>query len=99
MSYEIVKSIVIKQDKVYSRMESNNVYPKDFISVENTGDKLNTEDFERVWKRFYKADESRNRSDGGTGIGLSIVKAIMTNYKSDYGVINTDTGVKFYFEI
>ena len=37
MSYEIVKSIVIKQDKVYSRMESNNVYPKDFISVENTG--------------------------------------------------------------
>mgnify|MGYP000009359108 CR=1 FL=1 len=37
MSYEIVKSIVIKQDKVYSRMESNNVYPKDFISIENTG--------------------------------------------------------------
>lgn len=37
MSYEIVKSIAIKQDKVYSRMESNNVYPKDFISVENTG--------------------------------------------------------------
>lgn len=37
MSYEIVKSIIIKQDKVYSRMESNNVYPKDFISVENPG--------------------------------------------------------------
>lgn len=37
MSYEIVKSIVIKQDKVYSRMESNNVSPKDFISVENPG--------------------------------------------------------------
>lgn len=37
MSYEIVKSIVIKQDKVFSRMESNNVFPKDFISVENTG--------------------------------------------------------------
>ena len=37
MSYEIVKSIVIKQDKVYSRMESNNVYPKSFISEENPG--------------------------------------------------------------
>lgn len=36
MSYEIVKSIVIRQNKVYSRMESNNVYPKDFISLENT---------------------------------------------------------------
>lgn len=37
MSCEIVKSIVIKQDKVYSRMESNNVYPKEFISAENPG--------------------------------------------------------------
>lgn len=37
MSYEIVKSIVIKQDKVFSRMDSNNVYPKDFISSENPG--------------------------------------------------------------
>lgn len=37
MSYEIVKSIVIKQDKVYSRMESNNVYQKSFISEENPG--------------------------------------------------------------
>lgn len=37
MSYEIVKSIVIKQDKVFSRMESNNVFPKDFESMENPG--------------------------------------------------------------
>lgn len=37
MSYEIVKSIVIKNDKVFSRMDSNNVYPKDFISMENLG--------------------------------------------------------------
>ena len=85
--------------EIIINIEKNKKTGKNRISVENTGDKLNTEDFERVWKRFYKADESRNRSDGGTGIGLSIVKAIMTNYKSDYGVINTDTGVKFYFEI
>lgn len=37
MSYEIVKSIVIKDDKVFSRMDSNNVYPKDFTSIENPG--------------------------------------------------------------
>ena len=37
MSYEIVKSIVIKNDKVFSRIESNNVYPKSFISEENPG--------------------------------------------------------------
>lgn len=37
MSYEIVKSIVIKQGKVFSRMDSNNVYPKYFTSEENPG--------------------------------------------------------------
>ena len=36
---------------------------------------------------------------GGTGIGLSFVKAIMSNYKNDYGVINKDNGVEFYFEL
>ena len=33
-----------------------------------------------IWGRFYKLDSSRNRENGGTGIGLSFVKAIMNNY-------------------
>lgn len=37
MSYEIVKSITIKDNKVFSRMESNNVYPKTFLNEENPG--------------------------------------------------------------
>ena len=47
------------------------------ISVFNTGSSIKEEDLERIWKRFYKVDESRNRQDGGTGIGLALVKAIM----------------------
>lgn len=35
MSYEIIKSVVIKDGKVYTRQESNNVFPKDFCSCEN----------------------------------------------------------------
>ena len=54
---------------------------------------------DRIWKRFYKIDDSRNRENGGTGIGLSIVKAIMNNYQNDFGVINKDDGVEFYFEL
>ena len=54
---------------------------------------------EKIWKRFYKADESRTREDGGSGIGLSFVKAIMTNYSNAYGVINKENGVEFYLEL
>lgn len=69
------------------------------ISVFNTGDKIKEENLNRIWNRFYKIDESRNREDGGTGIGLSLVKAIMNNYKKEYGVINKEYGVEFYFDL
>ena len=69
------------------------------IKVYNTGINIKEEDMTRIWNRFYKIDESRNRADGGTGIGLSFVKAIMTNYKNEYGVVNKDDGVEFYFEL
>ena len=69
------------------------------ISVFNTGDKISDENLQRIWRRFYKVDESRNREDGGTGIGLALVKAIMNNYNQKYGVKNKENGVEFYFEI
>ena len=53
----------------------------------------------RIWNRFYKVDTSRNREKGGTGIGLSLVKAIMTNTNNKYGVENKDGGVEFYFDM
>ena len=69
------------------------------ISIFNTGDLISDEDMDRIWKRFYKADKSRNREQGGSGIGLAFVKAIMNNYKTEYGVINRDDGVEFYFDL
>ncbi len=69
------------------------------IKVFNTGDNIKQEDMSRIWNRFYKSDESRNREDGGTGIGLSFVKAIMSNYGNKYGAINKENGVEFYIEL
>ena len=69
------------------------------VTVFNTGNKIAEENLSRVWNRFFKADEARNREDGGSGIGLSIVRAIMNNYGTDYGVENKTNGVEFYFEI
>lgn len=69
------------------------------VSVFNTGHNIADEDLGRIWTRFYKVDSSRNRSNGGTGIGLALVKAIMNKYNSNYGVVNKVDGVEFYFEI
>ena len=69
------------------------------IVVFNTGNNISEENLTRVWNRFFKADEARNRDDGGSGIGLSIVRAIMNNYGNDFGVENKTNGVEFYFEV
>lgn len=69
------------------------------IKIFNTGNKIKEEDLNRIWNRFYKVDESRTREDGGTGIGLAFVKAIMSNYKNEYGVNNLENGVEFYFDL
>ncbi len=69
------------------------------ISVFNTGENIEEENLNRIWNRFYKVDSSRNRENGGTGIGLALVKAIMTNIGNKYGVENKENGVEFYFEL
>ena len=72
---------------------------KVIIRVFNTGKNIEEEHINRIWNRFYKVDQSRNRNDGGTGIGLSFVKAVMQNYKKGYGVVNKENGVEFYIEL
>ena len=69
------------------------------IYVFNTGKNISKENINKIWNRFYKEDSSRNRQNGGTGIGLSLVKAIMENYKNEYGVENKINGVEFYFDL
>lgn len=69
------------------------------IEVENTGSTIPEDELERIWGKFYKTDKSRNRQLGGTGIGLSIVKNILTLHGYEFGVENTERGVKFYFRI
>ena len=57
------------------------------------------EDLGRIWDKFYKVDKARTREYGGSGVGLSIVKAIMESMHQRYGVNNYDNGVEFWFEL
>lgn len=88
---------VEKETKIEIKVEK--VSNKIRVSVFNTGENILEEDLQRIWGRFYKLDSSRNRQDGGSGIGLALVKAIMNNYQNEYGVKNKKNGVEFYFDM
>lgn len=54
---------------------------KKLLSVYNTGNGINDDEKEKIFERFYRSDESRNRSTGGYGLGLSIAKSIIDKHK------------------
>lgn len=68
------------------------------LSVFNTGEPVPEESLPHLWEKFYKVDKARTREYGGSGIGLSIVKAIMDSLHREYGVANYDNGVEFWAE-
>ena len=69
------------------------------ITVFNTGKPIPDESLDRLWDKFYKVDKARTHEYGGSGIGLSIVRAIMEAHNKSYGVENYENGVGFFFEL
>ena len=69
------------------------------IKVFNTGDPIPEESLPRLWDKFYKVDKARTREYGGSGVGLSIVKATMELLGQQYGCENKEDGVLFYFTL
>ena len=69
------------------------------VHVANTGSHIPEKDLPHIWDKFYKVDKSHSRSYGGSGIGLSIVKAVMEAHGGAYGVENTEDGVDFHADI
>ena len=70
-----------------------------YISVFNTGDNITKENLNKIWERFYKDDKSRTNKIS-TGLGLPIVRLILTQHNQDIWVENIEgKGVKFTFTL
>lgn len=69
------------------------------IGVFNTGDPIPEDSLPHIWEKFYKVDKARTREYGGSGVGLSIVKAIMDSMNQKYGANNYTNGVEFWIEL
>ncbi|MCQ2507119.1 MAG: HAMP domain-containing histidine kinase [Lachnospiraceae bacterium] len=73
---------------------------KVYVSVKDFGVGIAKEKVGRIWERFYKADESRGKDKKGTGIGLSIVKEIISAHKETISVVSTEGyGTEFTFSL
>jgi len=57
-----------------------------FLSIEDTGIGISKEHVPNIFEHLYRADQSRNRDTGGSGIGLSVVKAIVTAHGGEISV-------------
>lgn len=66
------------------------------ITVKDNGSGISEVDLPYIFERFYRADKSRNRLSGGSGIGLTIAKAIVEAHKGKIEVISkVDSGTEF----
>ena len=64
------------------------------LIIKNTGEGIKREHLEKIFERFYRVDDSRDRGTGGYGLGLSIAKAIVDDHKGKIyaeSIINNET--------
>ncbi len=64
------------------------------LTVENTGARIPEEALPHLFEAFYRAENSRNRSTGGSGLGLYLVKMILDRHGAECTIENTKDGVK-----
>ncbi|MBQ8567119.1 MAG: HAMP domain-containing histidine kinase [Clostridia bacterium] len=83
--------------RVTVRQKVSDGYVK--ILIIDTGCGISEDELHLIWDRYYKVDKVHSRAKVGTGIGLSIVKNILTIHDCRFGVSSEiDKGSTFWFE-
>jgi signal transduction histidine kinase len=72
---------------------------KAFVSVKNAGETIPEEDLPYIFERFHKSDRSRSMDREGIGLGLYIVKTILSSYGEDIYVKSRDGQTEFVFSL
>jgi signal transduction histidine kinase len=70
------------------------------VSVEDTGEGIPLDQLEHIFERFYRADPSRDRASGGAGLGLAIVRELVSAMGGDVSVDSiVGEGSRFSFTL
>jgi len=78
----------------------NGIKDKIIIIVEDNGEGIPEKDLPHIFERLYRSDVSRNKTTGGTGLGLTITKTIVEAHGGNIKVESkVGVGTKFTIEI
>ena len=69
------------------------------LTVQDTGDGIAPEHLKRIFDRFYRTNEARDRESGGTGLGMAIVQAIVQAHGGQIGVHSEGLGQGSTFRV
>lgn len=70
------------------------------IEIIDHGPGIEKDKLAYIWERYYKVDKTHVRSQVGSGLGLSIVKAVLELHKAEYGVLSEEgVGSTFWFSL
>ncbi|MUU78612.1 sensor histidine kinase [Winogradskyella endarachnes] len=97
----IVNSIKYGREKGTTEVSIENLIKnKAIIRVTDNGEGIAKENLQRLFERFYRVDKSGSRKEGGSGLGLSIVKHIIEAHEEKiYIESQLDVGSEFSFTL
>ena len=104
--YAIIRNLVENSlkyagDGVTLHLECYSYIDKQFyFNYYDTGNGVPQEHLDRIFERFYRVSEGRSRDDGGSGLGLSIVRNSVVFHGGDIKVMNRQGGgLQFFFTL
>ena len=99
--YNLIDNAVkFSRDSSVIHIESDFRHGRVFITVKDQGVGIPSSSINKIWDRFYKTDVSRGRERKGNGLGLAIVREIISQHHQNITVVSTEgAGTEFVFSL
>lgn len=100
--FNILIDNAIKHTPINGKITINlrRIKNKGEITITNTGEGIEKEHLEKIFERFYRADNSRQRKSGGYGLGLAIAASIVKQHGGHiYAKSNLKVNTSFIIEV
>jgi signal transduction histidine kinase len=95
-----VGNITISLKRVNRDADHKIIKPSVILSVTDTGEGIAPEHLPHIFERFYRTDKSRTRGEGGSGLGLALVKQLVRGHGGNVWVESkVGEGSKFYVSL